>query len=189
MRYQASFSPWFYVIPVAGIAFIFYYRSQKPVSLLKEDAIVPESKPDCKEVVEFNRYAGGHPEINEVVHPCLIHLQPGIIQICKYLADDKSRVACVGKIPMESVVEIRVEDIFTMKRKMSTESWLISHKYFEGLSNRKGTEVAFIVIEWVMDEEHRFTYLCIEGDFAMEIAVKKRNAVVKKARQQAIQFA
>jgi hypothetical protein len=179
---QAGFSPWLYVVPIALIAFIVYYRKQRPIEISIEEDDAPALKPAVREVVEFNRYAGGHPEINELVYPCLVLFQSGMLQICKYLDANRSEISCVGTIPLESILEIRVEDVFTMKRKMTPESWRISKKHFEGLNHKKGTEVAFTVIEWMKDNEHRSTYLCIEDDFAMEIAVKKRNAVLQKTR-------
>lgn len=187
--FHAEFSPWLYVIPFAGIAFIIYYRKNRSSTQFIEEEDLPDSQPNFKEVVEFNRYAGGHPEINELVHPCVIQITQGAIQVCKYMDGSRNQVCCVGSIPMDSVTEIRVEDVFTMKRRMTPESWRISRKYFEGLNHKKGNEVAFTVIEWVKDDEHRSTYLCIEDDFAMEIAVKKRNAVLQKTRVQALQMA
>jgi hypothetical protein len=97
--------------------------------------------------VAFNRYAGGHPGINEMILPCVIHLQPGFIEICKYINPVQLQISCVGRIPIESSLEIRVEDVFTMKWKMTAETWEISYKYLESLNDRRGTEVAFIAIE------------------------------------------
>jgi hypothetical protein len=188
-KFLSSLSPWIYSIPLAVILLIILYWVFRPPNALPVEDEISEPKPESREVVEFNRYAGGHPEINEVIHPCAIHIRSGILQICKYDIHDKGKVCCVGKIPMDSITEIRVEDVFTMKRKMTPESWNSSYKYFEDLNNRKGTEVAFTVIDWIEDKVHRSTYLCIEDDFAMEMAVKKRNAVMKKARQQTLQFA
>jgi hypothetical protein len=180
-------SIWLYLIPLTGIA-ILIFRKAKPdldFSVTTKNIVEPNSK----EVVEFNRYAGGHPEINELILPCIIHLQPGYIEICKYVGSDQVQVSCIGRIPIDDVLEIRVEDVFTMKRKMTREAWEVSHKYVESLNDRRGSEVAFIVIEWKDKEINRFTYLCIEDEAAMETALKKRNAVVKKAKQNVLQIA
>jgi hypothetical protein len=40
-----------------------------------------------------------------------------------------------------------------------------------------------------MDKEnHRSAYLCIDDEYAMETALKKRNAVAKKAKQNDLQI-
>jgi hypothetical protein len=181
--------PWLIAVPLVGIIVIFFRRSKRTYSPILEETRQTEAKPDCKEVVEFTRYAGGHPDIHEPILPCVVHVKPQIFEICKYINDIKTQVICVGMIPIESIIEIRVEDVFTMKRKITPENWKHSLKYFEDLNDSKGDEIAFIVIEWIRDTEHMFTYFCIVNELAMEIAVKKRNAILKKARQATLQLA
>jgi hypothetical protein len=179
--------PWIIAILVATIALFLIIWNKRKNSLVIMENKLPESRTDCREVVEFYRYTGGHPDINEAIIPCVVSMKPGSIQICRYANESRTQIACMGIIQTESVVEIRVEDVFTMKRKMTPEQWQVSHKYFDDLNDANGDEIAFIVIEWLLNEEHQFTYLCIRNSFAMEIAVKKRNAIIKKSRQESLQ--
>ncbi|NVO20975.1 MAG: hypothetical protein HXX13_14840 [Bacteroidetes bacterium] len=184
-----SISPWYYLIPASAIGFFFYYRVTRNPKAKKKPDKSPGDSTEFKEIVEFNRYAGGHPAINEVIVPCVVHLTPGMLQICKYADAAMMDVTIVGEIPLKSINSMRVVDVFTMKKKMTSENWNGSNKYFNGLYDRRATEVAFLVIEWLNDSVHQSTYLCIEDAFAMEKAIKKRNAVIYKARHQALQFA
>lgn len=192
----ASFSPfnlnlpsWLWVLPASLISVGFYLLWRKTRSDGNIEPVSSVPRADTKSVIEFSRYAGGHPEIDIDILPCVVFIEQEYIHLCRYQDSERKQLGSLGKIPMNEIREFRVEDVFTMKRKLSPENWDLTIKHLLDLNQRKGSEVAFVVIEWIFEGKTANTYLCIEGEYAMEWALGKRNLLVKAGRKEVLQFA
>lgn len=177
-------------VPAASLISIGIYllwRRSRPSEDVDSTGSVPRA--DTKSVIEFNRYAGGHPDIDIDILPCVVFIEQDFIHLCRYQDAERKQLGSLGKIPMNEIREFRVEDVFTMKRKLSPENWDLTIRHLLDLNQRKGSEVAFVVIEWVFQGKTINTYLCIEGEYAMEWALGKRNLLVKAGRKEVLQFA
>ncbi|MBK7173871.1 MAG: hypothetical protein IPH84_11700 [Bacteroidales bacterium] len=178
-QFIASGWLWLGILAAFALGSFFYFRPRlKSFSVLTEEqSLIP-----ALEVIQTTLYAGGHPEISEAIMPCLIYTSGGSIFIGKDASESGNECKALGSIPVTSLLDIRVEDVFTLKRKMTADRWVHSREYLQCLNNKKEEELAFVVIEWEKNNQHFITNLCIEGDRAMENALAKRNALYKKCR-------
>lgn len=187
----ASLSPWLYTIPFIAIGLIslYFLRSRQVGPINEADDFPGDERKDLKEVIEFSRYAGGHPKIDQLIRPCLIYYESDTLHICKYLDSNRVNVEKIARIPKESILEIRVEDTFNLMKRMTTERWKEAKGHFTGFEKIRDEDIAFLVIDWQRDIDRQLTYFTIESlGNAMELAVKKRNALVRICKPAVLQL-
>ena len=186
---QLPFSPWFLIIPIIGVGviyLIFRIRKQKEEYPIESES--PEPVPNNMEIIEMERYAGGHPLLNDAIQPCILCIQSSVLHLCSYTGESKGTITSLMEIPVDDIIELRIEDSFTMMKKMTSERWKQVSKHFHGLENRRDEDVAFLVVEWQYELSTQQTYFAIESvGNAMEVALRKRNALMKFMRTQNVQ--
>lgn len=176
-------SGWIWAALILIISLGVYFYLQPKIRDLKVAGIENAPKQGL-DLIQTSLYAGGHPEIKESLQPCYLFTSNGMIHFGKEIVSESSDCVPAGSIPVDTLVDIRVEDVFTMKRKMTPERWLQSKDLLQPLNDRNEEDLAFVVIEWVREGQNYITNLCIVGTLAMEQALAKRNALYKRCRSE-----
>lgn len=161
---------------------IFLYLRPRIKDLKVAGSEIPQ-KPGL-DLIQTSLYAGGHPEIRESIQPCYLFTSNGMIHFGSENVAESEDAKPAGSIPLDTLLDIRVEDVFTLKRKMTPERWLQSKDLLQPLNDRNEEDLAFVVIEWAKEGQRYVTNLCVVGTLAMEQALAKRNALYKRCRSE-----
>lgn len=188
---QLSFSPWLFLIPIIGIIVTYLLlRLRKDQTEIEEELESSAQGSAFIEALEVTRYAGGHPLLNDLVQPCVLSFESESLHLNKYFDEQRNTVVSLVEIPKDSIVELKIEDSFTMMKKMTSERWQQVSKHFQGLENSRDEDVAFLVIVWQYELTDQCTYFSIESPGnAMEYALRKRNTLLKSMRNPAFNLA
>jgi hypothetical protein len=169
------------IVPIAVVIVAYYIRSRKKgIHDLPGKQNLDIDKKNDQLSLLFNRYAGGHPDIQEVIKPCLIRMDPEEITFGKIL--HHGNIIRTGGIPIESVIDIKVESIFSLSKKLTIEKWKEYFPFVQDLGNLPDDEFAFMVITWERDSEIHRTSLGILGIGAPERALDLCNKAMKLLR-------
>jgi len=131
--------------------------------------------------VEVGWFLSGYPGKDNKIIPCAISQEGDQLRI--YSIDKPREPEPTGAIPTHSVKNIIVENAFTYKHKREPISGLADKNFDEYLTflldSQKESEVAFLIIQWMENNQEYNTSFCINGNFAMETALYQRNRLKK----------
>lgn len=132
-------------------------------------------------------YAGGHPEIDEMIRPCVIYVSGDSLSIGLINNENENLVRTMGQIPLDEIQGIRVVDSFNFRYKSEKNDLDNSMKFIRQLDFEEIPDLAFVTIEWKAQGQVCRTHFGIISQDAMHYALIIRNELRKWWKREEVQ--
>ncbi len=130
------------------------------------------------EIISTVTYSGGHPNINDNINPSVIYKQKDEL-IIAYRQFPNMYPVAKGKIKLERIKDIVLDDATTIDTKITVGRILLVGIFALGWRKKKKNELAFVTIEWSDGRFKHSTIFSFEGKDAMQKANSSRNKLLK----------
>jgi hypothetical protein len=184
-KVYTSFENWFWIIIIACLAIIFItIRVRRIKKIVPEERMKVLDLPMEKNMVDVGWYLAGYPGYKSTIEPSVVYFRKGKLYICKREHEDIRPDLNSNAIPVECINNVLIEDAFTFKRMMAPERGEVPGFFLSYLDTKKESDIAFVLIKWKKNLQEYCTSFAVEGPWAMERAVNKRNAIKKIINQE-----
>lgn len=124
-------------------------------------------------------YAGGHPEIDEMIRPCVIFVSGESLSIGLINKEHENLVRTMGLIPLDDIQGIRVVDSFNFRYRSEKNDLDNSMKFIRQLDFEEIPDLAFVSVEWKSEGQILRTHFGVISQDAMHYALIIRNELRK----------
>lgn len=162
---------------IAAISLYIYEKDKSQEGFSQKISI------DMSKAIVLGKYIMGHPSIDLPINNTLVYREEEVLKLASNTVDANGDFNWLGKIPMDSITNISIEDASTLEKRVTLTRMALMGLFAFALQKKQTTNLAYLLIEW--KQKWRETELSHETIFeynmpqAAAIANISRNNLIR----------